>query len=70
MATTNVYRVIYHGEVAGKIVGTTQQAVLGAAANDFNTIRAVLSSNSLLPQGTLVIDEVNALPSGPQTIFT
>jgi hypothetical protein len=72
MATTNVYQVDYHFENLGKITGPpSYQAIVSAAANDYNTIRGVLSSNGLLlGSGTLVIDNVSACPSGAQTILT
>jgi hypothetical protein len=69
--TTQVFNVNYHFEVGGKIVGVIQQATVSAAAQDYNSIRTVLSNNSLLSSpGTLVIDKVAADPSGAQTIFT
>ena len=68
--TLNVYNVDYHFEVGGKISGGNYYASVGAAANDYNSILTVLTNNSLLRPGTLVIDNVQADPSGTQTIFT
>jgi|HubBroStandDraft_6_1064221.scaffolds.fasta_scaffold00134_20 hypothetical protein len=69
--TTNVYQVDYHFELGGKIAGPNYQASVSAAANDYNSIRTVLSNNGLLlGSGTLVIDNVQADPSGTQTIYT
>ncbi len=66
---TNIYNVRYHGET-GRIVGPSMSASVSAAAQDYDTILAVLSNNGLLPQGTLVIDAVKADPSGSQTVLT
>ena len=70
--TTQIYQVDYHFEVGGKICGPPgYQAVVSAAANDYNSIRTVLSNNGLLlGSGTLVIDQVSACPSGNQTALT
>lgn len=71
MGTTQIYQVDYHFENLGKIISPTYQAVVSAAANDYNSIRTVLSNNGLLlGSGTLVIDAVQAAPSGNQTALT
>jgi hypothetical protein len=72
MGTTNVYQVDYHFENLGKITGPPgYQAIVSAAASDYNSIRTVLNNNGLLiGSGTLVIDQVSACPSGNQTILT
>lgn len=61
----------YHFEAAG-IVGTTQYASVAAAGQDYDSIAAVLTNNGLgAPSGQrLVLDNVQADPSGSQTIFT
>lgn len=65
MATVlNTYKVHYHFEQGGK--HSTQEYInyLQATANDFNSLRTVLSNNSLLRPGTLVIDSVQETGHG------
>lgn len=57
MATVlNTYKVHYHFETGGKINGDKYINYIQATAGDYNSLRSVLSSNSLLRPGTLVID--------------
>jgi hypothetical protein len=59
MATVvNTYKVSHHFEQGGKNSSPQYNGYVQAAAGDYNSIKAVLSSNSLLRQGTLVIDSV------------
>lgn len=58
MAAVNCYKVHYHGEVSGKKVTDDRYAYVQATASDFNSLRSVLSSNTKLPPGTLVITSV------------
>ena len=68
--TTNVYNVDYHFETGGKINGPQYYDSVSAAANDYTSILTVLTNNGRLRPGTLVIDNVQADPSGAQTILT
>lgn len=68
--TTNVYNVDYHFEVGGKKVGLDYYDSVSAAASDYNSILTVLTNNGRIRPGTLVIDNVQADPSGSQTILT
>ena len=82
MGTTNVYNIDYHFEKnRGLPGGGTAQtkcspdyyASVSAAASDYNSIRTVLNNNSLLigtSDWILVLDNVQADPSGNQTILT
>jgi hypothetical protein len=70
MGTTNIYNVDYHFESGGKIVGVTHFATVSAAGQDYNSILTVLTNNGLLLPGTLVIENVQADPSGTQTVYT
>ena len=70
MSTTNIYRVLYHFEWGGKKASQDYQDYISAAANDFETLKAVLSSNSRLQGGSkLVIDAVTATPSGASNVL-
>ena len=64
--TTNLYKVTYHFEISGKKSGPEYVAHVNAAANDFNSIKTVLSNNSLAVKGpgTLVIDDVVNMGAG------
>jgi len=69
--TTNIYKVHYHFEYSGKKASPEYIDWVSASANDYNSIKTVLNNNSkLLGGGTLVIDAVQACPSGSQTILT
>ncbi len=66
MATQNSYKVHYHWENNGKKVNNEQIAYVQAAANDYNTIKNVITSNQGILHGgsTFVIDSVlNVGPS-------
>ena len=58
MATVNVYKVHYHFQDGnGKKISPEYIDYLSAAANDYATLKGVLSSNGLLRgPGTLVIN--------------
>ena len=65
MATVlNTYKVHYHFEQGGKQVGPSYIDHLQATAGDFNSLRTVLSNNSLLRPGTLVIESVQEVGRG------
>lgn len=69
--TTNIYKVHYHFEFSGKKSSPEYIDWVSAAANDYNSIKTVLSNNGkLLGGGTLQITAVLASPSGSQTILT
>lgn len=80
MGTTNVYNVLWHFEVGGKNVSQSYEANLSAAAQDFSSLNTVLQNNTaalaalgrptVWPGGTLVIESVQATPSGSQLIYT
>ena len=55
MSVVNNYRLSYHFEVGGKKATEDLNAIVQAAANDYNSLKTVLSNNSLLRSGTLVI---------------
>ncbi len=66
--STNVYRVHYHFENAGKQSSPEYLDYVSVAAGDYNSIKTVLSNNSRLRgSGTLVIDQV--VSSGPCTVL-
>jgi hypothetical protein len=58
MATTNIYKVNYHFEQGKNKSSQDYSDYVSAAANDYNSIQSVLSSNSKLQAGKLVIDAV------------
>lgn len=60
MSTTNVYKIHYHFEGGnGKKISPDYVDYVSAAANDYNSLKSVLSSNSkLLGSGTLIITSV------------
>ena len=65
MATVlNTYKVHYHFESGGKKSSPEYIDYLQATASDYNSIKAVLSSNSLLRVGTLVLDSVEETGHG------
>ncbi|HXF14693.1 MAG TPA: hypothetical protein VN517_16170 [Terriglobales bacterium] len=69
MATVlNTYKVIYHFEVGGRKSGVEYSDYVQATASDYNSIRTVLSNNSKLKAGTLVIDSVNEVGHGDGAI--
>lgn len=71
MGTTNIYKVHYHFEQGNKKSSPEYIDYVSAAANDYNSIKTVLSNNGrILGSGTLVIDAVLATPSGAQNILT
>jgi hypothetical protein len=71
VSTTNIYRVLYHFEWGGKKASQDYQDYVSAAANDYESIKAVLANNSRVQGGSkLVIDAVTATPSGASNILT
>jgi len=64
-----VYKVHYHFEGSGgKKISPDYVDYVAAAANDYNSIKTVLSNNGkLLGGGTLVISAVQNFPSGGST---
>jgi len=58
MASIQTYKVHYHGEIAGRKQGPEFIKFVQASANDYDTIKAILSSNNVLPRGTLIITSV------------
>lgn len=70
MSTTNIYKVHYHFEISGKKASPEYIDFISAAANDYNTLKNVLSSNNrLLGGGTLQITAVQNMPSGASTVL-
>lgn len=55
---TNIYKVLYHFEQGGKKTGLEYSDYVSAAANDYNSIKAVLNTNSRLLSGAMVIDSI------------
>ena len=70
MASIQTYKVHYHGEIAGRKQGPEFIKFVQAAANDYNTLKAVLSSNSVLPVGTLVITSVQNMGANVTEILS
>jgi hypothetical protein len=69
--TTNIYKVHYHFEAGGKKTSPEYIDWVSASANDFNSLRTVLSNNSrLLGPGTLVIDACMSAPSGSGVLLS
>lgn len=68
--TTQVLKVHYHFETNGKKTSQDYQDVVSSADSKYDTIRTVLSNNSRLRLGTLVIDAAVSTPSGNGTILT
>lgn len=60
----NTYKVAYHFEQGGKKSGPEYIDYVQASAGDYATLKGVLSSNSLLRVGTLVIDSVQEVGHG------
>ena len=70
MASIQTYKVHYHGEIAGRKQGPEFIKFVQASANDYNTLKAVLSSNSVLPVGTLVITSVQNMGANVTEILS
>lgn len=65
MATVlNTYKVSYHFEQGGKKSGPDYTDYLQATASDYTTLKTVISNNSLLRIGTLVVDSVQEVGHG------
>lgn len=60
MSVVNNYHVLHHWEKGGKEVSQRDYTHVGAAANDYNTLAAVITGNAgkAYPGATLVIDNV------------
>lgn len=59
MSTTNIYKVGYHFEQGGKKSTQDYFDYVSASASDYNSLQTVLSNNSRLQSGKLVIDSVS-----------
>ena len=71
MSTTQVFKVHYHFEAAGKKISPDYYDWVSTAGTDYNSIKTVLSNNGkLLGPGTLVIDAVLNHPSGPNSVLS
>ncbi|MGO9590672.1 MAG: hypothetical protein ACLP3K_11595 [Candidatus Acidiferrales bacterium] len=57
-SVAKTYRVMYHFETSGKKSSSDYAAYIQASASDYTTLKGVLSSNSLLLTGALVLDSV------------
>lgn len=67
-SVVNTYKVHYHFEQGGKKAGVDYMNYIQAAAMDYNTLQGVLSSNSKLRPGTLVLDSVEEIGRGDTAI--
>jgi hypothetical protein len=71
MALTQVFKVHYHFENAGKKSSSDYIDYLNSAGGDYNSLRSVLSSNGLLRgSGTMVIDAVQSVGPGCDSLVT
>lgn len=70
MGTTQVWKVTYHFEYGGKKASQDYIDYVSAADSTYGSIKTVLSNNSRLQGGALVIDAVQSTPSGAGTILT
>lgn len=67
--TTSVLKIHYHFESSGR--KSSQDYIdYVASANDYTSIKTVLSNNSRLQGGTLVIDAAQNMPSGSSTVLS
>ena len=64
MATVNIFKVHYHFESGGKKSSMEYIDYVSCSLGDYNSIKTVLSNNSLLRAGTLVIDSVQNIGVG------
>lgn len=64
----NTYKCVYHFEQGGKKASMEQYQYIQAANSSYATLKAVLSSNSLLQPGTLVFDSVEEVGHGDNCI--
>lgn len=67
-SVVNTYKVHYHFEQSGKKSSAEQIVYIQAADSSYNTLKAVLSSNSKLQPGTLVLDSVEEVGQGNNAI--
>lgn len=67
-AVVNTYKVLYHFEQGGKKSGPDYLDYIQASAGDYTTLKGVLSSNTKLKPGTLVIDSVEEVGHGDNAI--
>lgn len=70
MAVVNVYKVHYHFDQGTPAKKSSPEYIdyIQAAASDYNTLKNVLSTNSKLRAGTLVIDSVQEVGHGDNAL--
>lgn len=68
MSVVNTYRVLYHFEQSGKKSGPDYADYVQSSANDYNSLKTVLSNNSKLRPGTLVIDSAQEVGHGESAL--
>ena len=68
MSAVSTYKISYHFEQSGRISGVPYSDYVQAAVGDYNSIKTVLTNNSKLRLGTLVIDSVQEVGHGDTVI--